>query len=85
MGIGLRMEMMFATATLMPTLCLIMIICIIGITGTDVAKASADMVLTKDNFVSIVDAIEEGRTIYANIGKFVFYLLSTNISEVRIH
>jgi Ca2+-transporting ATPase len=47
-----------------------------------VAKASADMVLTNDNFCSIVSAIEEGRTIYANIGKFVFYLLSTNISEV---
>jgi len=55
---------------------------VMGITGTDVAKAAADMVLVDDNFCSIVEAIEQGRTIYTNIQKFVFYLLSTNISEV---
>lgn len=53
-----------------------------GLTGTDVAKAASDMVLTDDNFRSIVEAIECGRTIYSNITKFVFYLLSTNSAEV---
>lgn len=53
-----------------------------GITGTDVAKAAASMVLVDDNFVSIVEAIEQGRTIYSNISKFVYYLLSTNVAEV---
>lgn len=52
--------------------------------GTDVAKGAADMVLLNDNFCTIVDAIEQGRTIYANITKFVFFLLSTNVSEVFV-
>jgi magnesium-transporting ATPase (P-type) len=55
-----------------------------GITGTDVAKAAADMVLLNDSFVSITAAIEQGRITYANIQKFVFFLLSCNIGEVFI-
>ncbi|MDA3845611.1 MAG: cation-translocating P-type ATPase, partial [Vallitaleaceae bacterium] len=55
-----------------------------GITGTDVAKEAADMILTDDNFASIVDAVEEGRIIYANIRKFVGFLLACNVGEILI-
>lgn len=53
-----------------------------GITGTDVAKNTAQVILTDDNFASIVSAVEQGRIIYSNIKKFVFFLLSCNIGEI---
>ncbi len=55
-----------------------------GITGTDVTKEAADMIVSDDNFATIVTAIEEGRVIFTNIRKFIFFLLSCNASEVLV-
>ncbi|NDJ61973.1 MAG: HAD-IC family P-type ATPase, partial [Chloroflexi bacterium] len=55
-----------------------------GITGTEVSKGASDMVLTDDNFASIVAAVEQGRTIYDNIRKFVLFLLSSNVGEILV-
>ncbi len=58
--------------------------CAMGIAGTDVAKNAADIILTDDNFATIVDAVAEGRTVYGNIRKAVNFLLSCNISEIFV-
>ena len=55
-----------------------------GITGTDVSKNVAEMILTDDNFASIVAAVEEGRVVYDNIRKFLRYLLSSNVAEILV-
>lgn len=58
--------------------------CAMGITGTDVAQSAADMILTDENFATIVDAVSQGRSVYQNIRKAINFLLSCNISEIFI-
>ncbi len=58
--------------------------CAMGITGTDVAQGASDMILTDDNFATIVDAVAQGRAVYRNIRKAINFLLSCNISEIFI-
>ncbi len=56
--------------------------CAMGISGTDAARSAADMILTDDNFSTVVEAVEEGRTIFANIKRVIHFLLSCNIGEI---